>query len=184
MKSSRAAIRYAKALILESVEKDSLEEMNPDMHIILNTFEENQNLRSLVESRVVKNSLKLSTLSLIFKNLNSLAIKFINVLSENNRIDLLEIISFKFTELYKQQKGIHSALVTTAVPLNEEMKSEVLSVISKLTNKQTTLSNKVDSSLIGGFILRVGDIEYNASFRNKLKTIKQEFTKNTNLSIS
>jgi len=184
MKSSRAAIRYAKALILESVEKDILEEMNSDMHIILNTFEENQNLRSLVESRVVKNSLKLSTLSLIFKNLNSLAIKFINVLSENNRIDLLEIISLKFTDLYKQQKGIQSALVITAVPLNEEMKSEVLSVISKLTNKQTTLSNKVDSSLIGGFILRVGDIEYNASFRNKLKTIKQEFTKNTNLSIS
>ena len=184
MKSSRAAIRYAKALILESVEKESLEEMNSDMHIILNTFEENQNLRSLVESRVVKNSLKLSTLSLIFKNLNSLAIKFINVLSENNRIDLLEIISFKFTELYKDQKGIQSALVTTAIPLNEEMKSEVLNVISKLTNKQTTLSNKVDSSLIGGFILRVGDIEYNASFRNKLKTIKQEFTKNTNLSIS
>ena len=184
MKSSRAAIRYAKALILESVEKDCLEEMNSDMHIILNTFEENQNLRSLVESRVVKNSLKLSTLSLIFKNLNSLAIKFINVLSENNRIDLLEIISFKFTELYKDQKGIQSALVTTAIPLNDEMKSEVLNVISKLTNKQTTLSNKVDSSLIGGFILRVGDIEYNASFRNKLKTIKQEFTKNTNLSIS
>jgi F-type H+-transporting ATPase subunit delta len=184
MKSSRAAIRYAKALILESVEKDSLEEMNSDMHIILNTFEENQNLRSLVESRVVKNSLKLSTLSLIFKSLNPLAIKFINVLSENNRIDLLEIISFKFTELYKNHKGIQSALVTTAIPLNEEMKSEVLSVISKLTNKQTILSNKVDSSLIGGFILRVGDIEYNASFKNKLKTIKQEFTKNTNLSIS
>ena len=179
MKSSRAAIRYAKALILESVEKDSLEEMNSDMHIILNTFEENQNLRSLVESRVVKNSLKLSTLSLIFKNLNSLAIKFINVLSENNRIDLLEIISFKFIELYKDQKGIQSALVTTAIPLNEEMKSEVLSVISKLTNKQTTLSNKVDSSLIGGFILRVGDIEYNESFRSKLKTINQEFTNNT-----
>ena len=184
MKSSRAAIRYAKALILESVEKDILEEMNSDMHIILNTFEENQNLRSLVESRVVKNSLKLSTLSLIFKSLNPLALKFINVLSENNRIDLLEIISFKFTELYKNHKGIQSALVTTAIPLNEEMKSEVLSVISKLTNKQTILSNKVDSSLIGGFILRVGDIEYNASFKNKLKTIKQEFTKNTNLSIS
>ena len=64
------------------------------------------------------------------------------------------------------------------------MKSEVLSVISKLTNKQTILSNKVDNSLIGGFILRVGDIEYNASFKNKLKTIKQEFNKNTNLSIS
>ena len=184
MKSSRAAIRYAKALIQESIEVNSLESMYSDMQVVLNTFQENDNLKFLVESRVVKNSLKLSTLSLIFKNLNSLAIRFINVLSENNRIDLLEIISFKFTELYKDQKGIQSALVTTAIPLNDEMKSEVLSVISKLTNKQTTLSNKVDGSLIGGFILRVGDIEYNASFRNKLKTIKQEFTKNTNLSIS
>ena len=183
MKSNRAAIRYAKALILESVEKDTLELMNSDTQIILNTFEENPDLRSLTESRVIKNSLKLTSLNLIFKTLSTLSLKFINVLSENNRIDLLETISYKFTELYKDHKGIQSALVTTAIPLNTEMKSEVLNVISKLTNKQTILSNKVDNSLIGGFILRVGDIEYNASFKNKLKTIKQEFTNNTNLSI-
>ena len=183
MKSNRAAIRYAKALILESVEKDTLELMNSDMQIILNTFEENPDLRSLTESRVIKNSLKLTSLNLIFKTLSTLSLKFINVLSENNRIDLLETISYKFRELYKDHKGIQSALVTTAIPLNTEMKSEVLNVISKLTNKQTILSNKVDNSLIGGFILRVGDIEYNASFKNKLKTIKQEFTNNTNLSI-
>ena len=183
MKSNRAAIRYAKALILESVEKDTLELMNSDTQIILNTFEENPDLRSLTESRVIKNSLKLTSLNLIFKTLSTLSLKFINVLSENNRIDLLETISYKFRELYKDHKGIQSALVTTAIPLNTEMKSEVLNVISKLTNKQTILSNKVDNSLIGGFILRVGDIEYNASFKNKLKTIKQEFTNNTNLSI-
>jgi F-type H+-transporting ATPase subunit delta len=183
MKSNRAAIRYAKALILESVEKDTLELMNSDTQIILNTFEENPDLRSLTESRVIKNSLKLTSLNLIFKTLSALSLKFINVLSENNRIDLLETISYKFRELYKDHKGIQSALVTTAIPLNTEMKSEVLNVISKLTNKQTILSNKVDNSLIGGFILRVGDIEYNASFKNKLKTIKQEFTNNTNLSI-
>ena len=72
MKSSRAAMRYAKALILESVEKDSLEEMNSDMHIILNTVEENQNLRSLVESRVVKNSLaKIAIKDTSFECMNS-----------------------------------------------------------------------------------------------------------------
>jgi len=120
---------------------------------------------------------------LIFKNLSKLSLKFIDVLSENNRIDLLETISFKFIELYKDYKGIQSALVTTAVPLNAEMKSEVLEVVSKLTNKQTILENKIDKTLIGGFILRVGDVEYNSSFKNKLKTIKQVFTKNTNLSI-
>ena len=103
-------------------------------------------------------------------------------MNQNNRIDLFETISFKFIELYKEHKGIQSALVTTAVPLNHEMESHVLEVISKLTNKKTILTNKIDDKLIGGFVLRLGDIEYNASFKNKLKTIKQEFTKNTNLS--
>ena len=69
MKSSRAAIRYAKALIQESIEVDSLESMYSDMQVVLNTFQENDNLKFLVESRVVKNSLKLSTLKLIFKKI-------------------------------------------------------------------------------------------------------------------
>jgi F-type H+-transporting ATPase subunit delta len=106
MKTNRAAIRYAKALILESIEKDNLELMYSDMQIVLNTFSENENLQSLAESRIIKNSVKLSSLNLIFKDLSKLSISLINVLSENNRLALLEVISFKFIELYKEHKGI------------------------------------------------------------------------------
>mgnify|MGYP000533356490 CR=1 FL=1 len=83
MKTNRAAIRYAKALILESIEKDNLELMYSDMQIVLNTFSENENLQSLAESRIIKNSVKLSSLNLIFKDqrfnifFNSIAIIFI-----------------------------------------------------------------------------------------------------------
>ena len=65
MKTNRAAIRYAKALILESIEKDNLELMYSDMQIVLNTFSENENLQSLAESRIIKNSVKLSSLNYI-----------------------------------------------------------------------------------------------------------------------
>jgi F-type H+-transporting ATPase subunit delta len=99
-------------------------------------------------------------------------------------MNILDVVALKFIERYKEFKGIQSATVTTAVPLNYELENQVLETISKLTNKKTTLINKVDRSLVGGFILRVGDIEYNASFKNKLKNIKQEFKKNTNLSIT
>ena len=75
-----------------------------------------------------------------------------------------------------------SAIITSAIPINEEIEKEILDTISKLTNKKTTLIKSVDKSLIGGFVLRLGDIQYNASFKNKLKGIKQEFN-NTNLSI-
>ena len=184
MKTSRAAIRYAKALILESVENKNLEKMFKDMQTVWQTFEENPDLRHLVESRVIKNSIKSSSLNLIFKQLGSLTKNLINVLEDNNRINLFETISYKFIELYKEHKGIQSAIVTTTVPLNKEIENQVLETISKLTNKKTTLINKVDKSLIGGFVIRLGDIEYNASFKNKLKKIKQEFNKNTNLSIT
>lgn len=183
MKTSRAAIRYAKALLLESVEKNSTEQIFLDMELIKNTFYSNIDLKYMVESRVIKNSIKLSSLNLIFKELSSLSLSLIKVLYDNNRINLLDIIAIKYIERYKEFKGIQSATVTTAIPLNDELENQVLETISKLTNKKTTLINKVDQSLIGGFVLRVGDIEYNASFKNKLKNIKQEFNKNTNLSI-
>lgn len=183
MKTSRAAIRYAKALLLESVEKNSTEQIFLDMELIKNTFYSNIDLKYMVESRVIKNSIKLSSLNLIFKQLSSLSLSLIKVLYDNNRINLLDIIAIKYIERYKEFKGIQSATVTTAIPLNDELENQVLETISKLTNKKTTLINKVDQSLIGGFVLRVGDIEYNASFKNKLKNIKQEFNKNTNLSI-
>ena len=99
-------------------------------------------------------------------------------------MNIFDIVALKYIELYNDFKEIQSATVTTAVPLNNELEDQVLETISKLTNKKTTLTNRVDKSLIGGFVLRVGDIEYNASFKNKLKNIKQEFNKNTNLSIT
>jgi F-type H+-transporting ATPase subunit delta len=182
MKTSRAAIRYAKALLLESVEKNSEKETLSDMEIVKKTFAENIELKHMIDSRVIKNSIKLSSLKLIFKDLGGLSISLINVLFENNRVDILDIIASKYIEKHNELKGIQSALVTTAVPLNHELEKQVLNKLSKLTNKQTLLTNKVDKSLLGGFVLRVGDIEYNASFKNKLKNIKQEFNQNTNLS--
>lgn len=184
MKTSRAAIRYAKALLLESVEKNSIEETFNDMVLVEKTFANNMELKHMVDSRVIKNSIKLSSLNLIFKQLSSLSRSLIKVLFENNRMNILDVVALKYIERYKEFKGIQSAIVTTAVPLNRELENQVLETISKLTNKKTTLINKVDRSLVGGFILRVGDIEYNSSFKNKLKNIKQEFKKNTNLSIT
>ncbi len=182
MKTSRAAIRYAKALLLESVEKNSEKETLSDMELVKKTFAENIELKHMIDSRVIKNSIKLSSLKLIFKDLGRLSTSLINVLFENNRVDILDIIASKYIEKHNELKGIQSALVTTAVPLNQELEKQVLNKLSKLTNKKTLLTNKVDKSLLGGFVLRVGDIEYNASFKNKLKNIKQEFNQNTNLS--
>ena len=181
MKPTRAATRYARALVLEASEQDCLEKVNEDMELIKNTFERNIDLKHMVESLVIKNSIKQSSLKLIFKDVNSLSLKLINILFENNRLAIIHSVANKFIEQFKQIKGLQSATVTSAVPLSSEMEKEILYKISSITNKKTTLIKKVDKSLIGGFILRLGDFQFNASFKNKLKNIKQEFNKNTNL---
>ena len=180
MKSSRAAIRYARALILESSEKDTLDQTHDEMLLLKETFDQNIDLKHMIESRVIKNSIKLSSLRLIFKNLGQISLNLIDVLSENNRIDIIDLVAEKYIVQYKVIKGIQSATLTTAVPVNKKIEGEFLKKIAELTDKKTTLIKKVDESLIGGFVLRIGDLQYNASYKNKLKNIKQEFNKNTN----
>ena len=75
--------------------------------------------------------------------------------------------------IYKNQK---TAVVTTATPLDESTRKEMLQKVMILTkNNNVTLENKVDKNIIGGFILRVGDVQYNASVAHKLNRLKQEF---------
>ena len=65
MKPTRAAIRYARALVLEASEQDCLDKVREDMELIKNTFENNIDLKHMVESLVIKNSIKQSSLKLI-----------------------------------------------------------------------------------------------------------------------
>ncbi len=70
-------------------------------------------------------------------------------------------------------------MVTTAVPLTEELEAKVLAKVQALTGKDVSLEKIVDESLIGGFILRVGDKQFDASISNKLNNLKRDFLNQT-----
>ena len=69
-------------------------------------------------------------------------------------------------------------MVTTAVPLTDDLNAKVLAKVKELTGKEAVIENKVDESILGGFILRVGDMQYNASIANKLNNLKRTFSQN------
>jgi F-type H+-transporting ATPase subunit delta len=66
--------------------------------------------------------------------------------------------------------------VTSAVALSESLEKEIKEKVAKLINKEVTITNLVDPSLLGGFILRVGDLQYNASVAAQLQQLEREFT--------
>ncbi|MCL6274327.1 ATP synthase F1 subunit delta [Muricauda sp. 2012CJ35-5] len=176
MNESRAAARYAKATLDFAIEKKAADAVEKDMRSIAATINDSSELQNLLGSPVIKSAAKKGVLSKIFKESNQITLGLINTLTDNKRISLLQEVAYKYVILHEQLKGEDVAYVTTAVPLTAAMEKKVLAQIAKITGNKVTLENRIDESIIGGFVLRVGDLQYDASVANKLNGLKREFT--------
>ena len=145
------------------------------MSLIKETFNQSEELKLFIDSKVVKDSDKLSTLNTIFNDLNKLSKSLMKLLMKNRRIDLFDDVSASFVILYNKHVGNQEVLLTTASAVTENKLKEIENTVKKLTSKNVNLTNLVDEDIVGGFVLRVGDLQYNASFKDQLKKLEQEF---------
>ncbi len=178
MSGSKTGIRYAKAVLQQATEAGNAKEVFADMQDIATTLTNSKELRVVLQSPVIKGEDKKEALLKIFKLQSKATHSLIEVLISNHRINQLGNVASAYTTLYNDAKGVKSAKVTTAVPLSESLEKQVLAKVEELTgSKSVTLENEIDESIIGGFILRVGDLQYNASIANQLGNLKREFSK-------
>ncbi len=174
MSEARAASRYAKAVMDLALETKKLKEVEKDMRTVQETIAGSERLRDVLASPVVKASDKEAALQAIFKGADPLSKELFGLLSRNKRIGLLGEVAGQFLLQYEQMQGQDVAKVTTAVPMTPDLEKKILKQLKEITGKEVSIENEVDPSLIGGFILRVGDLEYNASIASKLGNLKRE----------
>ena len=98
------------------------------------------------------------------------------LLAKNQRINLLGQVAQEYQKRIDALQGAQKAQVTTAAPLEKALEKEVLGMAQKLTPQKVILENKIDPTLLGGFVLQIGDLQYNASVAQQLRTLKQELT--------
>ncbi len=176
MNEARAAIRYGKATLDFAVEKKAADKVEKDMRNIAAVISGNTELQLVLSSPVVKSEVKKKALSEIFKESSEITLGLISTLTGNKRIEMLQEVAHKYIILHEKMKGEDVAFVTSAVPLTEDLEKKILAQVTKLTGNKVTIENKVDESIVGGFILRVGDLQYDASVASKLNGLKREFT--------
>ncbi|HRE77808.1 MAG TPA: ATP synthase F1 subunit delta [Flavobacterium sp.] len=176
MRMSRAAIRYAKAIIENAVSNGRADAVNQDMKLINETVNSNEELKLFLVSPVVKPEAKFDALSEIFASVQNDTKGLFLLLKENKRFEILGEIAEQYNAQHDVLNGIEVAKVTTAFPINSDLEAKVLAKIKEFSNKKITLINTVDPSIIGGFILRIGDQQYNASVANRLQQLKREFS--------
>lgn len=175
---NRAAVRYAKAVLSLAQDQKAADVVNNDMKLISESITKSEDLKQMLLSPVIRSSDKKAVLSSVFSNANVNTSNLIDTLISNKRLSLLNDVALSYVQLYDQLRGSQIATVTTAVPLTSDLKTKVLAKVKELTGKEVEVENIIDESILGGFILRVGDIQYNASIANKLDKLKREFTLN------
>tara|TARA_B110000977_G_C10960417_1_gene448313 strand:+ start:488 stop:1042 length:555 start_codon:yes stop_codon:yes gene_type:complete len=180
MKETRVALRYAKSLLSLAEERNILERVKEDMLTVASVCNENEDLIDMLKSPIVKADKKSAVLNQIFqKEVCELSLSFINIVLEKRREAILGSIAESFMDLYNELKNIVKAKVVTAISINENIRNQVLAQLKLVTGgAQVIIEERVDESIIGGFVLRIGDLEFNASIANKLQQLKREFVSN------
>ncbi len=175
MTGTRAAIRYAKSILDLAGTKAAAAEVNNDMLHIAQTVASSGELRDFIADPTTSVDAKQEALVAIFPEAHEVTKSLFRLLFENKRFELLEGVADSYVKLYEEMNGFETATVTTAVPMTDDLRSKVLDKILSFSDKKIVIENIVDPSIIGGFIIRIGDNQYNASISGKLQTLKREF---------
>ena len=174
MRRSQAAERYANALFKFAVEKQQVEQIYADAVELASVCRENKIFVLVLKSPVISEEKKEKILIDLFeKRFNAITMKFLLILVRKNRELLVPEIARNLIERYKEYKHILTVHLTTAAPATEAIRNKVKEIIKDYTKWHVDLDQKIDSDIIGGFILNWSDMQYDASIRYQIELIRR-----------
>lgn len=180
MANPRLASRYAKSLLTLAIEKHILDETYRDVEFLHSVAKVNREFVVVLKSPVISPEKKEQILeSVTHDKIGVLTASFVKLLIRKGREMNLPEITSAFIDQYKQNKQIFPVKLITAAPVSDEVKNEIMDKVRSQTEiRNIELTAEVDESLIGGFVLQVGDNLVDASVSYDLATIKKQFLNN------
>lgn len=176
MSEYRIASRYAKSLLSLADEQGALEAVHNDMQMLSSLIKENRDLELMLKSPIILSSKKLTILYKIFEGkVNDLTLRIFDILTKKRRESYLPAIAREMHHQYNLNMGIAEATVTTTFVLDDELRKEFESVVTKISGKGVELTEKVDEDLIGGFVLKIGDRQIDDSISARLRALRLKF---------
>ena len=178
MNRSLVSERYAAALFELSVEKSTVEAVNADMKTILKACEQSKDLRLLLKSPIIHTGKKLKIIHQIFSAVvHPMTLAYLEIMARKRRERYLQEVAMEFNELYGEYKNILTVHFKSPVPPDETVTRQVIELMKRYTGANIDLHSEIDESLIGGFMLRWKDKQYDASIRRELENLRNSIAK-------
>lgn len=177
--SKRVASRYARSIIGLAEERKVLEEIKNDFSAFLKVSSDSSDFRIFLKSPIISHHKKQAILESIFSGkVNELTLSFFKLITGKNREADLIGIAKEVINQYNHKQGIQEATITTTIPLSDELRGKVTSIVNKATGmKDVRLQENVNEELIAGYVLRVEDKQIDSSVKTLLNKAKNHLNK-------
>ena len=177
MAGFRAANRYAKGLMQYALEANQTDLVYAEMNEIVKIIKASDDLRVFLNSPIIDAKTKEATLAQVFNSFSKVSQTFISLVVRQGRENILSKIAEQFITIYDMMNNIVTAEITSAVELDQPTIDKIVAKAKQglEPNAQVKVVNKIDTSLIGGFVLKVGNTQIDSSIKTKLASLKKEF---------
>jgi len=170
---NKVAEPYAEAFLDLAKSTNSLKETTNDVNIVSQFLANSSDLKKFLGNPLVTKDAKKNVVKdILGEQISDNTLKFLLLLVDRGRIEVLEQVAQKFLELSYKQESIEIAKVTSSVKLSAEQQQQIAEKLKAITGaKQIKLALKVDPELIGGFTIECGSKMIDTSIRGQLRRI-------------
>lgn len=180
MIEERIGHRYAKSVFDLASEKGVTKQVYADMEVMFETCKGSKDLQNFLSSPIIASDKKQKALHAIFNSsfTSELLPLLMDIIIRKGREMYLFEIAQAFIEIYDKKNAIERGEIVSAEPMDAQTIAEIKRLIESKTGKSFKFEERVDTALIGGFILRVGDKLFDGSVATSLRRLKHEFDDN------
>lgn len=170
MLSERIARRYVRALFAQAAEEGLVDRIRPELAELQQLYREHTGLRNtLRDPHLPLEGKRDLLLKLLGEGIPPLLQRFIELLVQKRRLGVLHWAGDLFAELQDEAAGLRQARVVSAMPLTDEQQERLRTTLSRLLGLQIVLTAVVDPAVIGGIMVKVGDLVIDGSIRSRLQ---------------
>ena len=176
MTTRTAALRYARALFDVAVKEDvNLEEIERQLTSLADLFTQHETLQKVLLNPAVPAPRKRAAVVELMRyaNVTSVVSKLLVLLAERDRLVLLPELVAAYRQRMLDHQHVVRAEVTTATPLSADRTAAIERQLKQATGRQVSLETRVDPSIIGGVVTRVGSTVYDGSLTRQLQKMKE-----------
>ena len=179
MRTSKVAKRYALGLLDFSKDSNTTDALFIEMQDVVKILKTSKELNSFLGTPVLDSKRKISIIGEIFKDFSTTAKNFISLIIKQGRENYLQQIAQEFINKVEALNGVQKVSLTSAAQLSVSNVEAILKSTNLVNaDKKYDLETNINPGILGGYILRVGDQQIDASVKSKLTQLKKEFQLN------